>query len=288
MNEYTERLKGKIVSDVEKTEGCLKIHFSDGTILESISRSEDLDYSSDIILDIMEPRISNSLNETFGSSNGAPAKETIKKEPIQLLDVVSYDKQKAFVIGQLGCGDYIIELSKNGQTIQVKEDQIKLLVGKAPGSIQQFKFDKETQKVLFEQWVKCGVYMNNVPVKTNNCFVQYSDWVEAKDSENINVLIEGTINLFPKSNIQLFEDVNDFANINDLVSGTIPDYEDSLGNGRRKVWVKLNQKQNAIGGADEIFVIDMKTNKSMTVPAHEVEITQELNINAQDMLDNLS
>ncbi len=287
MNEYTEILKGKVVSDIEKTEGCLKIHFSDGTLLESTSVSEDPDYSTDIIVDIMEPRISNSLNEAFASSNGAPGKETPKKEYIQLLDVVSYDKQKAFVVGQLSCGDFIIELSKNGQTIQVKESELKLLVGKAPGNIQQFKFDKETQKVLFEQLIKCGIFMNNVPIKTNNCFVQYSDWLDAKDNENINVIIEGTVNLFPKSHIQLFEDVNDFANVNDLIPGTIPDYENSLGGGRRKVWVKLDSKQNSIGGADEIFVIDMKTNKPMSVPADDVEITQELNINAQDILNNL-
>jgi len=70
MNEYTKILKGKIVSEIEKSEGCLKIHFSDGTILESISQSEDLDYSSDMILEIMEPRISTEvLNESNVEKN---------------------------------------------------------------------------------------------------------------------------------------------------------------------------------------------------------------------------
>lgn len=286
MNEYTEILKGKVVSNVEKTVGCLKIHFTDGTILESVSQSEDLDYSSDMILEIMEPRVSTEvLNEAVtGKSNGDAKTTPIIKETIQLLDTVSYNKEKAYVTGQMSNGDYIIQLSKNGQTKQVKENDITLLKGKAPAGIQQFKFDKETQKVLFEQFIKCGVFMNNVPIKTNNCFVQYSEWLDAKPEQNINVIVEGSVSLFPKSHIQLFEDVNDFANMNDLVPGTIPDFADPLSGGRRKVWVKLDSKQSAIGGSDEVFCIDMETNKPMSIPAEEVEINQEISINARDIM----
>ena len=76
---------------------------------------------------------------------------------------------------------------------EVKEVKAKPKAAEVP-----FKFDKLTlqnltTKALFEQVVKCGIFMGSVPVKMNDCYTKYIDWKNAPEDGNVNVLVEGSI-----------------------------------------------------------------------------------------------
>lgn len=180
-------------------------------------------------------------------------KDTNKlNEDAQLLDTVRFEKDRAFVVGKMSNGDLIVQLSRTGQTKTADPSKVKVLNVKAEQAKPQFKFDKETQKVLFEQLVKCGIYMNNVPIKTSNCFTMYSEWKEAKPEDHIKVLIENEISMIPRSQVNVFDDPNDFANPDDYVEGVIIDQEEKAID---NILINAIDYTDAIGDSDPVRVI---------------------------------
>ena len=177
-------------------------------------------------------------------------------ERVQIGDTVTFDKEKAYVIGQTNDGDVIIQIQ--GSTKKVNPGDV--VEGEKPEELvkPQYDFDKLTQqnlttKALFEQYVKCGIYMGRVPVKTSNCFVKYSDWRDTDDEKPISVLIEGNINLLPRKQIHIYEDVNDFANPENYVKGVIID--EATGEALEPVLVNAIDYSDALGDADMVRII---------------------------------
>jgi hypothetical protein len=144
-------------------------------------------------------------------------KSTSLNESAQIGDKVTYDGKKGYVIGQSLNGDLLVQVQ--GSVDFAKPSKVKVMGMKAKAMELPIKFDEKTQKVLFEQFIRCGIYMGNTPVKTSNCFVKYSQWKDAKINENINVISDGEFNTLPKENVKIFDDPNDFANPQDYVPG---------------------------------------------------------------------
>ena len=172
-------------------------------------------------------------------------------EEIQIGDTVILDKEKGYVIGQVE-GKLLIQVQ--GSTHLVKPEELKE-TNKPPEIITQphMKFDKKTQALLFEQYIKCGIYMGNVPVKMNDCYVRYSDWNEANEEQFINVLIEGFSQLMSKRQIKILQDINEIANQDNFVPGVIIDEntEDVVEN----ILINAIDYTEAVGDADPIRVI---------------------------------
>ena len=169
----------------------------------------------------------------------------------QIGSTVFLNKEKGSVIGQTSDGDIIVQVQ--GSTHKVNPKKVEFEKQELVKAKPQFKFDKKTQKLLFEQYIKCGVYYNNVPLKTTNCYVKFNDYNDANDEQPINVLIEGRSNLMSKSRIRLFEDVNDFANRDSYVEGVIIDEETK--EAKENVLINALDYTNAIGDADMVRVI---------------------------------
>ena len=175
-------------------------------------------------------------------------------EYFQLGDTVMLDKQKGFVIGQMG-DDLIIQVQ--GSTHRVKPNS-KKLKGEKQESLdvtpeKQFKFDKISQKLLFEQYVKCGVFVGNTPVKVDHCYTKFSEFNAATTEQPINVIIEGHNNLISKNQIRIFEDVNDFGNPDGYIPGVEIDEqnEEVIDN----LMINAADYANAIGDTDMVRVI---------------------------------
>jgi len=178
-------------------------------------------------------------------------KESLKiNESAQIGDTVLYNKQKGNIIGQIG-NDLIVQVQ--GSSYFVNPNEVKVKNIKAETLKPPFKFSKETQKLLFEQYTKCGIFMGNIPVKTNNCYVRYSDWNDAKDNEPINIIVEGQLSLHPKNQIRIFEDINNFANLDNYVDGV----QINLTTGDALENVRINVKDyiEALGDADPVRII---------------------------------
>lgn len=172
-------------------------------------------------------------------------------ESAQIGDKVIYDGKRGFVIGQARNGDLLVQVQGTSDFVNPKK--VKLVGMKAKTLEPPFKFDEKTQKVLFEQFVRCGIFMGNTPVKVQNCYVKYSQWKNAQMNENINVFSDGQLNQLPKEQVKVFEDPNDFANPEDYVEGVIVNEE--TGEAVENVLVNAIDYTQAIGDADGVRVI---------------------------------
>ena len=130
-------------------------------------------------------------------------------ESAQLGDKVIYKGQRGFIIGQAQNGDWLVQIQGSSDFVNPKD--VKVVGIKAKTMEMPMKFDEKTQKLLFEQFVKCGIYMGNTPVKTNGCVVKFSDWNGADDDKPIGVIVEGRSTVLPKKQIRILEDINSFA-----------------------------------------------------------------------------
>ncbi len=153
-------------------------------------------------------------------------------ETAQVGDKVTYSGKRGYIIGQAQNGDWLVQIQGSADFVSPKD--VKVMGMKAKTMDPPFKFDEKTQKVLFEKYVRCGIFMGNTPVKTTNCVVKYSHWLNAKVNENVNVYSDGNLTQMQKDNVRVFEDPNDFANPQDYVEGSfvneMGDNEDILVN----------------------------------------------------------
>jgi hypothetical protein len=172
-------------------------------------------------------------------------------EEVQILDKVRYNKDRGYVIGEIE-GKLLVQIQ--GNTFLVNPNEVKEW-NKKPDltTVPHMKFDEETQKLLFEQFVRCAVYHGNVPIKMNDCYVKYSHWEKANSDQQIKVLVEGNTTFMPKSQIRILEDLNDFANEDNYVPGVLID--ESSEEVIENVLVHAIDYTSAIGDADSVRVI---------------------------------
>ena len=211
---------------------------SDPTLAENIL--DDLVYSG---MDVSEIVSKYSTGKTYESLN----------ESAQVGDTVIFNKQKGNVIGQIG-NDLIVQVQ--GSSHFAKPNEVKVKYSLTPSNITTqppYKFSKETQKLLWEQYTRCGIFMGNIPVKASGCYVRYSDWNDAKDDEPINVVVEGQLSLLPKNQIKIFEDVNNFANLDNYVEGV--QIDETTGNVTSNVRINAKDYVEALGDADPVRII---------------------------------
>lgn len=199
-------------------------------------------------------------------------------EDAQIGDTVTVKGKKGYVIGQLGSGDFLVQVQYS--TEQVKPSEVKP-VGKKPEILTkpQYKFDKTTlqnltTKSLFEQYVKCGIYMGSTPVKVNDCYVMFNEWNDAEGEKPVSVLAEGQPILFPKDQVRILEDINEFANPDNYIMGGIinEESEEILEN----VLININDFTAAIGDSDEVRIVRLMEGKHR-VSSAPVAILRTLN-----------
>jgi hypothetical protein len=172
-------------------------------------------------------------------------------EEVQILDKVRYNKDRGYVTGEIE-GKVIVMIQ--GSTYLVDPKDLKEWNNKPDLTTQpHMKFDEQTQKLLFEQFVRCGVYSGNIPIRLTDCYVQYSHWEKADDDRMIKVLVEGNATFLPKSQVRILEDINDFANEDNYVPGVLIDEatEEVIEN----ILVQAIDYTDAIGDADSVRII---------------------------------
>ena len=190
------------------------------------------------------------IKRKLTEAKSVKSKKKVLNESAQIGDDVIFNRQKGSVIGQIG-GDLIIQVQ--GSSHMAKPGDVQVLGAKVKTMAPPFKFSKETQKLLFEQYVRCGIFMDTVPVKTSNCYVRYSDWSEARDQDPINVVVEGQANMMSKGLVRIFEDVNNFGNLDNYIEGVIID--EATGEAVENVSINAIDFTEAIGDADGVRII---------------------------------
>jgi len=172
-------------------------------------------------------------------------------EDAQILDKVRYEKDRGYVIGEIE-GKLLVQIQ--GNTVLVDPKEVKEW-NKKPDliTVPHMKFDEETQKLLFEQYVKCGVFSGNIPIKMNDCYVKYNQWEKATSDQQIKVIVEGNATFMPKSQVKILEDLNDFANEDNYVPGVLID--EATGDAIENILVNAVDYTQALGDADAVKII---------------------------------
>ena len=144
-------------------------------------------------------------------------------ESASLLDKVKYKGQTGYVNGQMNDGKLIVQVQGSTYVVDAKDLKEmhprtdKVMDPKVP------QFNDQTQKILLEQYVRCGIFYNSVPIKTNDCYVKYNQFTDAPEDGQIKVLVEGVSTFIPKTQIVIFENLNEFASEENYIPGVIID-----------------------------------------------------------------
>lgn len=200
---------------------------------------------------IEEPANQTSLNESI---------ETAGTASPNVLDWVYIEGgQKGQIIAKLPMSDNFI-VNVNGHTIEAPAKTLKLATDKPDTVACPYRFDPVTLKTLFEQYVHCGMFINENQITPNNCYVKYSDFINAKDNEDLTIVIDGQKSAANKKYIRIMEEVNDFANVNDYVPGV-----ELSNNGveLRNILFNINDYNRAEGAASPVRVIITNNDKQI-------------------------
>lgn len=210
---------------------------------------------------------------------------------LRLNDKVTVKGRKGYITGQDLGGKYIV-LMENGSTLTVEPSKAVLVDGgtrKNALSDRMIKFNEKTQQALMEQSVRCGIFYNNIPLRTTNCSVKFNEWYNASNDSYVTVLVEGRTELMTKKNVQIFEDVNNFANISNYVPAKVMN-ENELVN----ALVNILDLQNSIGDSSPVRIITVggdnmetgfvpaKTISAVGEPFEEIPAPQEVIVLSDD------
>lgn len=184
------------------------------------------------------PSFQNPLNESTACSATPNVLDWVKLS----------DGNVAQVIATLPMsGNYIVNL--NGRTVEVSPNNLVLASCKKDLVDVPHKFDKATLKLLSESMVRCGMFVNNNQITPNDCYVKYGDFVNAKDDEQIRIVVEGESVLASKKYIKVLEDINSFA----VPSGFVSAEEISeIGVKLRDILVNAQEFEAAASGSDPV------------------------------------
>lgn len=187
---------------------------------------------------VTSPSFKNPLNESTGCSATPNVLDWVKLS----------DGNVAQVIATLPMsGNYIVNL--NGRTVEVSPNKLVLAGCKKDLVDAPHKFDKATLKLLSESMVRCGMFVNNNQITPNGCYVKYGDFVNAKDDEQIRIVVEGESVLASKKYIKVLEDINSFA----VPSGFVSAEEISeIGVKLRDILVNVQEFEAAASATDPV------------------------------------
>ena len=187
---------------------------------------------------VTSPSFENPLNESTGCSATPNVLDWVKLS----------DGNVAQVIATLPMsGNYIVNL--NGRTVEVSPNNLVLAGCKKDLVEAPHKFDKATLKLLSESMVRCGMFVNNNQITPNGCYVKYGDFINAKDDEQIRIVVEGESVLASKKYIKVLEDINSFA----IPSGFVSAEEISeIGVKLRDILVNVQEFEAASAATDPV------------------------------------
>lgn len=192
----------------------------------------------------VKTEVKNVLNES--------SSETCKQAEPNVLDWVDIGNG---VVGQIisslpMSGNFIVNVDNH--TVEVTPKQCKLVKPKFDCVPAPYKFDPATLKGLFEQMVHCGIFMNGNQITPNNCFVKYSEYINAKEDDDIRMMIESEQVFAKKKYVKVTEDVNEFANVNEYVEGV---EISSSGLELRNILFNITDYEHASGSSSPVRVL---------------------------------
>lgn len=138
-------------------------------------------------------------------------------------NVLDYVKCKDGCKGQIICkqadGDFIVNVS--GHTKIYPKSDVELVHARFDLVDTPFKYDDATLRGVYESYVDCGLFINNTQVTPNDCKVQLLEFINAKDDDNIKLIIEGEKTKAQKKYIRITESLDEILDLANYSNGTM-------------------------------------------------------------------
>lgn len=215
----------------------------------------------------------NKVSKLNESEDPKVSEQKIKYAEPNVLDWVSCPAGNGQIIAKLPFNNNFI-INVNGRTLEYPQSQVKMLRNRPDTVESPYKYDEATLKGLFEQFVHCGLFMNNNRITPNNCFVKYSEYIAAQPEDDIRMVVENEQVFAKKKYVKVTEDVNEFANVNDYVEGV---EITSTGEVLRNVLINLKDFNSSNGTSDPVrtlITLEDGTKTLINLPANSVRPIQ--------------
>ena len=138
---------------------------------------------------------------------------------VSVLDFVKLksNNKKGQVVGQLA--DDTIVVHVDGHTMLLSTNDVEPLNPKMDTLPPHMKFDPVTLKGIFESYIGCGLFINNMRITPNDCQVKLQEFYSTPENKEVELVIEGVKTPALKKYIRLTENVNGVIDIANYESG---------------------------------------------------------------------
>ena len=174
-----------------------------------------------------------------------------------VLDMVDTPDGKGQIICELADGTVIVNVM--GHTFPYSKNQVKLLKEKSDTVQFPWKIDPVTLKAIFESYVNCGMFMNDIQLTPGDCKVKLLEYNKANDDQEIELVIEGERTKALKKYIRITENLKETFDLANYGEGKLSFINES-GMQTKDVLINLN---------------DYRTYKSLNQEAYPVRIIMQ-------------
>lgn len=130
---------------------------------------------------------------------------------------LKHNGKKGQIIGQLSDNDVIVHVE--GHTLVLPTKEVELLSHKYDTLPPHMKFDPLTLKGVYESYIGCGLFINNMRITPEDCQVKIMEFFSTPDDKEVELVIEGERTKAIKKYIRLTENVNDVFDIANYAKG---------------------------------------------------------------------
>lgn len=158
-------------------------------------------------------------NESVEYNASIKLNESTNASVLDYVKVKSMGNRKGQIISQMNNDNIVVHV--DGHTVLCSPKDIELVNGKGDTLPPHMKFDPLTLKGIYESYVGCGLFINNMRITPADCQVKLMEFFSTPEDKEVELVIEGTKTPALRKYIQLTENVNDVIDIANYVPGKV-------------------------------------------------------------------
>ena len=200
---------------------------------------------------------------------------------------VKSNNKKGQIVGQLADDNVIVNV--DGHTMVLSTNEVELLNPKCDTLPPHMKFDPVTLKGIFESYIGCGLFINNMRITPNDCQVKIQEYYSTPENKEVELVIEGVKTPALKKYIQLTENINDVIDIANYEPGKMNINNESVNVLIHKGDYMNYKNVNESYGAVKTLVFDNNGETSMILaPGNSLRLSKNDDVYIPEYIQSLN
>lgn len=151
------------------------------------------------------------------STNGTDVLNENVKAGVMDCVRLKHNGKKGQIIGQLSDDNVIVHV--DGHTLVLSTKEVENISPKYDTLPPHMKFDPLTLKGVYESYIGCGLFINNMRITPDDCQVKVMEFFSTPEDKEVELVIEGEKTNAIRKYIRLTENVNDIMDIANYAKG---------------------------------------------------------------------